>query len=75
MGRKKQKVRWSSVEEEFFATQQQQQQQQQQSNGEVMVVDEGLPQPEADYDTDNNSMINTGDHSETSSVSHRQYPR
>lgn len=67
MGRKKQRVRWTSVEDGFFA-----QGNEEGGNG-VMVVDESLPQAEMDYD--DSSMTNGGGgghHSDTSSVSTHQ---
>lgn len=65
MGRRKQKVRWTSVEEGFFEGQLNE-------DGEAtgMVVDE--PQADVDFD-DNSRMTGAGDQSETSSVSHRHH--
>jgi len=66
MGRKKQRVRWTSVEDGFFA-----QGNEEGGSGGVMVVDESLPQAEMDYD--DSSMANGGGHhSDTSSVSTQQ---
>jgi hypothetical protein len=67
MGRRKQKVRWTSVEEGFFEGQVND------DDTGAMVVD-AAPQADVEYDNEDSATMNNGDHhSETSSVSQRNY--
>ena len=73
MGRRKQKVRWTSVEEAFFESQGADDSDVI-GGGIAMVVD--APQTDVDFDSDGrmaNSRVGGDQHSETSSVSQRHY--
>lgn len=72
MGRRKQKVRWTSVEEAFFESQVADDNDV--NCGGAMVVD--APQTDVDFDSDDrmaNNHVSGDQHSETSSVSQRHY--
>ena len=73
MGRRKQKVRWTSVEEAFFESQGADDSDVN-GGGIAMVVD--APQTDVDFDSGDrmaHGRVGGDQHSETSSVSQRHY--